>query len=270
MHLEGYELLKAFPGTSTHEAALDIPVLPNSQDMRTLAAWVDALLDRQPMWGYLIDGHGLYAWGQDMAEARRHLEAFWNSPARLRTGTEDAEVSRLRIFDEHDPATPLLATSDRRAMAAGWPGSTSRSNNGKPRKRCCRRSAEAIMAAYRADIDRLVEANGFRSVDVVSIAPDNPNREEMRRKFLDEHFHVLGGRRGALLRRRLRAVHLHVDGKVYEVLCEAGDLIAVPDRTTHWFDMGPQPSFIAIRFFTEPDGWVGHFTGSDIAQRFPR
>ena len=76
VHLEGYELLKAFPGTSTHEAALDIPVLPNSQDMRTLAAQVDALLDRQPMWGYLIDGHGLYAWGQDRAEARRHLEAF--------------------------------------------------------------------------------------------------------------------------------------------------------------------------------------------------
>jgi len=76
VHLEGYELLKAFPGTSTHEAALDIPVLPNSQDMRTLAAQVDALLDQQPMWGYLIDGHGLYAWGQDMAEARRHLEAF--------------------------------------------------------------------------------------------------------------------------------------------------------------------------------------------------
>ena len=76
VHLEGYELLKAFAGTETHETALDIPVLPNSQDMRTLAAQVDALLDRQPMWGYLIDGHGLYAWGQDMAEARRHLEAF--------------------------------------------------------------------------------------------------------------------------------------------------------------------------------------------------
>ena len=36
----------------------------------------DALLDSQCMWGYLIDGHGLYAWGRDMAEARRHLEAF--------------------------------------------------------------------------------------------------------------------------------------------------------------------------------------------------
>src|SRR5690606_17735103 len=76
VRLEGYELLKAFPGNVTHEAALDVPVLPNSQDMPTLAAQVDALLDRGPMWGYLIDGHGLYAWGRDMAEARRHLEAF--------------------------------------------------------------------------------------------------------------------------------------------------------------------------------------------------
>src|SRR3546814_6452706 len=44
--------------------------------MPSLAAQVDALLDRGDMWGYLIDGHGLYAWGRDMAEARRHLEAF--------------------------------------------------------------------------------------------------------------------------------------------------------------------------------------------------
>lgn len=76
IRLEGYELLKAFTGNSTHEAAVDLPVLPNSQDMHTLAAQVDALLDRQCMWGYLIDGHGLYAWGRDMPEARRHLEAF--------------------------------------------------------------------------------------------------------------------------------------------------------------------------------------------------
>jgi methylthioribulose-1-phosphate dehydratase len=76
VRLEGYELLKAFRGNETHEMAFDLPVLPNSQDMPTLAAQVDALLDAQPMWGYLIDGHGLYAWGRDMAEARRHLEAF--------------------------------------------------------------------------------------------------------------------------------------------------------------------------------------------------
>lgn len=76
VHLEGYELLKAFTGNTTHEDELDLPVLPNTQDMPTLAAQVDALLDRDCMWGYLIDGHGLYAWGRDMNEARRHLEAF--------------------------------------------------------------------------------------------------------------------------------------------------------------------------------------------------
>jgi methylthioribulose-1-phosphate dehydratase len=76
VRLEGYELLKAFHGNTTHEAEIDLPVLPNSQDMPTLAAQVDALLDDRCMWGYLIDGHGLYAWGRDMAEARRHLEAF--------------------------------------------------------------------------------------------------------------------------------------------------------------------------------------------------
>lgn len=76
VHLEGYELLKAFAGNQTHEMAVDVPVLANTQDMGQLAEWVEALLDQQPMWGYLINGHGLYAWGKDMAEARRHLEAF--------------------------------------------------------------------------------------------------------------------------------------------------------------------------------------------------
>lgn len=76
VRLEGYELLKAFHGNETHDTHVDLPVLPNTQDMHTLAAQVDALLDRQCMWGYLIDGHGLYTWGRDMAEARRHLDAF--------------------------------------------------------------------------------------------------------------------------------------------------------------------------------------------------
>ena len=76
IRLEGYELLKALHGNTTHELAIDLPVFPNTQDMNVLAAQVEAALDAGPLWGYLIDGHGLYAWGRDMAEARRHLEAF--------------------------------------------------------------------------------------------------------------------------------------------------------------------------------------------------
>ena len=76
IRLQGFELQKAFAGNSTHEGTLEIPVLPNSQDIPALAARVERLTYAGPLWGYLIDGHGMYAWGRDMAEARRHLEAF--------------------------------------------------------------------------------------------------------------------------------------------------------------------------------------------------
>ena len=178
-------------------------------------------------------------------------------------------MSRLRIFEEEHPDRPLVRADEhaeisRQLQPIGvafeqWEATQPVAPGDPP---------EAIIAAYRADIDRLVAERGFRTVDVVSIAPDNPNREAMRAKFLDEHFHKEDEVRFFVAGSGLFT--LHVDGRVYELLCEAGDLVAVPDGMTHWFDMGPEPSFVAIRFFTEPDGWVGHFTGTDIAQRFPR
>jgi methylthioribulose-1-phosphate dehydratase len=76
IRFEEYELIKAFRGQETHEAVMDVPVLANNQHIPTLAAQVDVLLEKKEFWGYLIEGHGLYAWGRDMAEARRHLDAF--------------------------------------------------------------------------------------------------------------------------------------------------------------------------------------------------
>jgi methylthioribulose-1-phosphate dehydratase len=76
IRLQGYELQKALAGNASHEGTLEIPVLPNSQDIPALAAKVERLTYAGPLWGYLIDGHGMYAWGRDMPEARRHLEAF--------------------------------------------------------------------------------------------------------------------------------------------------------------------------------------------------
>ncbi|WP_240125072.1 1,2-dihydroxy-3-keto-5-methylthiopentene dioxygenase [Thermomonas alba] len=178
-------------------------------------------------------------------------------------------MSRLRIFDEHAPDSPLLATTAFETMAAELARIGVQLERWQPAHPVQPGDApEAIMAAYRADIDRLMAQRGFQSVDVVSIAPDNPQKDALRAKFLDEHFHKEDEVRFFVAGSGLFT--LHVGDKVYEVLCEAGDLIAVPDGMTHWFDMGPAPSFVAIRFFTTPDGWVGHFTGSDIARRFPR
>jgi len=77
VRLAGWELQKAISGYATHESVLDIPVFPNTQHMPELVAQVDAWLDAgKPLHAYLIDGHGIYTWGRDMAEARRHLEAL--------------------------------------------------------------------------------------------------------------------------------------------------------------------------------------------------
>ena len=77
IRLEGWELQKAITGFHTHESVLEIPVFPNTQHMPELVARVDAWLDAgKPLHAYLIDGHGIYTWGRDMAETRRHLEAL--------------------------------------------------------------------------------------------------------------------------------------------------------------------------------------------------
>ena len=77
IRLQGWELQKAIAGHSTHESVLEMPVFPNTQHMPELVARVDAWLDSgKPLAAYLIDGHGIYTWGRDMAEARRHLEAL--------------------------------------------------------------------------------------------------------------------------------------------------------------------------------------------------
>ena len=178
-------------------------------------------------------------------------------------------MSRLRIFSDNDPGTPHFDSRDGALITAQlaeagvvferWQANQPIEPGATP---------EQVMAAYREDIERLVAQHGFKTVDVVSIAPDNPKRDEMRAKFLDEHFHKEDEVRFFVAGSGLFTLHL--GDKVYEIECVKNDLIAVPDGTLHWFDMGAEPYFVAIRFFTEPDGWVGHFTGTDIAKQFPR
>ncbi|HEY4134681.1 MAG TPA: methylthioribulose 1-phosphate dehydratase [Alphaproteobacteria bacterium] len=77
----GYELLKVFAGFDTHEAAASLPIFDNSQDMVALSAEVRAHFrarpaDRRYLPAYLIRGHGVYAWAEDMVGALRHAEGL--------------------------------------------------------------------------------------------------------------------------------------------------------------------------------------------------
>jgi methylthioribulose-1-phosphate dehydratase len=75
--IAGYEMLKGLAGVTTHEHREWIPILDNTQDWTAAAPAVEALLrDRPEAHAFLIRGHGLYTWGRDLGEARRHLEVL--------------------------------------------------------------------------------------------------------------------------------------------------------------------------------------------------
>lgn len=96
--LEGFEMLKGLRGVTTHEHREVIPIVANRQDLPALAAEAEQALLRHPgSHSFLIQRHGLYTWGDDFEEARRHLEVLeflLEVVGREHTGGKDAPVRR--------------------------------------------------------------------------------------------------------------------------------------------------------------------------------
>jgi methylthioribulose-1-phosphate dehydratase len=78
--IEGYEMLKGLSGVTTHEHREWVPIFDNTQDIPALARRVEDYLNQdargRQAHGFLIRRHGLYTWGRDLDEARRHVEIF--------------------------------------------------------------------------------------------------------------------------------------------------------------------------------------------------
>jgi methylthioribulose-1-phosphate dehydratase len=74
---QSYEMQKAITGITTHETTLKLNILDNNQDMKELAQVLEQRwLTEVFTGGFLVRGHGLYAWGSDLMEAKRHLEGI--------------------------------------------------------------------------------------------------------------------------------------------------------------------------------------------------
>ncbi len=178
-------------------------------------------------------------------------------------------MSRLTIYSETTREQALLHTSDagiiiRELAAIGIRFEQWQARVALP----AHTDDKAVLDAYAGDIARLQREGGYQAVDVVRCLPDNPNCEALRAKFLSEHTHAEDEVRFFVEGSGLFCVHKNA--RVYQVLCERGDLISVPAGTKHWFDMSEKPYFTAIRLFTNPEGWVAQFTGDTIADAFPK
>ena len=134
-------------------------------------------------------------------------------------------------------------------------------------------AAERILADYADQVAAINSDDRFRHIDVAALRPDHTDpgwrdtAAAARSRFLAEHRHAEDEVRFFVAGRA--CFYLHLEPEVVAVVCEGGDVLTVPAGTRHWFDMGSEPDFAAIRFFEQADGWIGDFTGDPIGERFP-
>jgi 1,2-dihydroxy-3-keto-5-methylthiopentene dioxygenase len=128
---------------------------------------------------------------------------------------------------------------------------------------------EDILAAYDHELKPYMQQNGYQTADVISINALTPYYDAIRAKFLSEHTHSEDEVRFFVDGQGFFWFNLSDDQPVFNVLCQAGDLISVPAGTKHWFDAGETEPFVkAIRIFIDPSGWVPDYTNSKIEQNY--
>ena len=165
-------------------------------------------------------------------------------------------MSRLRVYPEDRPEQGQTF-EDHKAIASTLEGIGVRFERWSAQAELpADASQEQVIEAYKGDVERLMKESGFQSVDVIALTPDHPQKDTLRQKFLEEHTHAEFEIRffvdGA------GQFNLHKDGQVFEVVCERGDLISVPDGTRHWFDMGLDPTSSAFGSSPIPKAGLQH------------
>ena len=126
---------------------------------------------------------------------------------------------------------------------------------------------EEILEAYQPEIDRLKEAGGYVTADVINVTSDIPGLDEMLAKFSKEHTHSEDEVRFTV--KGAGVFHINPDnGPVFAVQVESGDLINVPAGTKHWFDLCSDRTIRCIRLFLDPSGWSPHYVDNPVNEKY--
>lgn len=114
---------------------------------------------------------------------------------------------------------------------------------------------ESILAAFGTDIKAISDRRGYKAADIISLSDANPKLDEMLKNFERKHIHtddevrfIVSGHSVFIIQGK--------DEKFFEVHLEAGDLISVPENTTHYFTLDEDRKTVAIRLFITTEGWV--------------
>jgi 1,2-dihydroxy-3-keto-5-methylthiopentene dioxygenase len=124
-------------------------------------------------------------------------------------------------------------------------------------------SPEDVLNAYAPEIDRLKQAGGYVTADVIDVKPDTPGLDAMLDKFNKEHRHSEDEVRFIVKGRGV--FHIHGDDdRVFAIQLDPGDWINVPCGTRHWLDLCEDRTIRAIRLFQDKSGWTPHYVEEGV------
>lgn len=115
-----------------------------------------------------------------------------------------------------------------------------------------------VLRAFSDEVERISKERGYQSADVISLWPDTPNLDEVLARFDKEHFHTEDEVRFVVSGRGIFAIR-GLDGEMYDVEVQPGDLLAVPEGKHHYFELCDDRHIQCIRLFTDQAGWVAHY-----------
>ncbi|MGP6240181.1 1,2-dihydroxy-3-keto-5-methylthiopentene dioxygenase [Cuniculiplasma sp. SKW4] len=123
-----------------------------------------------------------------------------------------------------------------------------------------------ILRVFNDEIEALKEEGNYLVADVINIDSKTPNLEIMLEKFKKEHVHSEDEVRFTIDGSGI--FYINMDGKVFSIEVEPGDLLGVPAGTKHWFDLCQDKHIIAIRLFKDKSGWTPYYTNSGVDRKY--
>ncbi|HEY9679649.1 MAG TPA: cupin domain-containing protein [Drouetiella sp.] len=128
-------------------------------------------------------------------------------------------------------------------------------------------SQEEILSRYKEEIERLNKRGGYVTADVINVSPATPGLDAMLEKFSPEHTHSEDEVRFVVHGRGV--FHINpVNGPIFAIEMESGDLINVPAGTQHWFNLCAEKSIVTIRLFQETSGWAPHYVSDSKHKQY--
>lgn len=121
-----------------------------------------------------------------------------------------------------------------------------------------------LLDVWRADIDRLMKENDYRTADVLAVSDESvPNLDQMLDRFRPEHYHTEDEVRFVIGGHGMFGIHRESPHAVFEVHVGPGDLLKVPQGTWHWFDLAADRRIQCVRLFQDTSGWTPYYRESE-------